>query len=66
MYTAADVETVMEIKRMLYVEGYTIAGLKRYWNRRRRDGGGSSATRERMKKAKSELRIILKMLKSPP
>ena len=66
VYTAADVETVMEIKRMLYVEGYTISGLKRYWNRRRRDGGVSSATRERMKKAKSELRTILKMLKAPP
>ena len=67
VYTEADVETVMEIKRMLYVEGYTIAGLKRFWNRRRRDGGGvPSATRERIKKAKSELRTILKMLKASP
>ncbi len=67
VYTASDVDTVMEIKRMLYVEGYTIAGLKRYWNRRRRDGGGtSSMNHERVKKAKSELRTILKMLKTPP
>ena len=66
VYTAADVETVMEIKRMLYVEGYTIAGLKRHWNRRRRDGGASTVNRDRVKKAKSELRTILKILKGPP
>ena len=65
VYTAGDVETVMEIKRMLYVEGYTIAGLKRFWNRRRRDSGGSPISRERVKKAKSELRAILKILKAP-
>jgi DNA-binding transcriptional MerR regulator len=66
VYSATDVETVIEIKRMLYVEGYTIAGLKRHWNRRRRDGGAPSVNRERVKKAKSELRTILKMLKGPP
>lgn len=66
VYSSADVETVMEIKRMLYDEGYTIAGLKRFWNRRRRDGGVSPTIRERVKKAKSELQSILEMLKAQP
>jgi len=65
VYTAVDVETVLEIKRMLYEEGYTIAGLKRYWYRRKQDAGVSSGTRERVKKAISELQTILKMLKAP-
>ena len=65
VYTQADVETVLEIKRMLYEEGYTIAGLKRYWYRRKRNDGMSSSTRERVKKAKTELQTILKILKVP-
>ncbi len=35
IYTKIDIETIFEIKRMLYEEGYTIMGLKRYWRRRR-------------------------------
>ena len=35
VYSKADIETVFEIKRMLYDEGYTIAGLKRYWYRKK-------------------------------
>lgn len=66
VYTATDVETVLEIKRMLYDEGYTIAGLKRYWHRRKRNDGVSLSTRERVKKAKTELHTILEMLKSYP
>lgn len=65
VYTYADVETVLEIKRMLYEEGYTIAGLKRHWYRRKRGDGVPTATRERVKKAKAELQMILKMLKNP-
>ena len=65
VYTSVDVETVLEIKRMLYEEGYTIAGLKRYWHRRKRDAGPSSATRERVKKAIAELQTIVTMLKAP-
>ena len=64
VYTDADVETVLEIRRMLYEEGYTIAGLKRYWYRRKRGDGATTGTRDRVKKAKVELQTILKMLNS--
>ena len=35
VYDRQTIETVLEIKRMLYEDGYTIMGLKRYWRRRR-------------------------------
>ncbi len=35
VYDQQTIEVVLEIKRMLYEEGYTITGLKRYWRRRR-------------------------------
>lgn len=35
VYDKQTIETVLEIKRMLYEEGYTIPGLKRYWRQRR-------------------------------
>ena len=62
VYTQADIETVIEIKRMLYEEGYTIAGLKRYWYRRKRTPSAVAVSGERVKKAKAELKNILKML----
>ena len=31
LYVQRDVDTVLEIKRMLYDEGHTLAGVKRYW-----------------------------------
>ena len=34
LYVRREVETVLEIKRMLYEEGHTLAGVKRYWARR--------------------------------
>ena len=72
VYTQADIETVLEIKRMLYEEGYTIAGLKRYWYRRKRnlsvpaasDVSVKAAGDSRVKKVKTELKTILKMLDS--
>ena len=36
LYVQRDVETVLEIKRMLYDEGHTLDGVKRYWARRGR------------------------------
>ena len=36
LYVRREVETVLEIKRMLYEEGHTLAGVKRYWARRGR------------------------------
>ena len=62
VYSQADIETVIEIKRMLYEEGYTIAGLKRYWYRRKRGSSSTNVSGERVKKAKTELKNILKIL----
>jgi DNA-binding transcriptional MerR regulator len=62
VYSKADIETVFEIKRMLYDEGYTIAGLKRYWYRKKRSGKGVQVPKDRVEKAKAELQGILNIL----
>jgi DNA-binding transcriptional MerR regulator len=38
LYRREDIETVFEIKRLLYEKGFTIAGARRYLNERK-DGG---------------------------
>ena len=64
LYVRRDVETVLEIKRMLYEEGYTLEGVKRYWARR----GPASAQRVKPKelaqKLRGNLQAILKILES--
>ncbi len=63
VYTQDDIETVIEIKRMLYEEGYTIAGLKRFWYRRKKSTNDTNmVSGDGVKKAKAELKNILKML----
>jgi DNA-binding transcriptional MerR regulator len=62
VYSKADIETVFEIKRMLYDEGYTIAGLKRYWYRKKRVGKDVQVPKDSVEKAKAELQGILKIL----
>ena len=62
IYTKTDIETIFEIKRMLYEEGYTIAGLKRFWYRKKKGGQGVQVPKDLVKKAKSELQGILKLL----
>jgi hypothetical protein len=47
---------------MLYEEGYTIAGLKRFWYRKKRGDQAVQVPKDRVKKAKSELQGILKLL----
>jgi DNA-binding transcriptional MerR regulator len=37
LYRRADVETILEIKRLLYDEGFTIAGAKRVLDRGKKD-----------------------------
>jgi DNA-binding transcriptional MerR regulator len=62
VYSKADIDTVFEIKRMLYDEGYTIAGLKRYWYRKKRPGKAVQVPKDCVEKAKAELQGILKIL----
>jgi DNA-binding transcriptional MerR regulator len=63
-YTQTDIETILEIKKMLYEEGYTIAGLKRHWYRRKRTGEKPGLSSEGVKKVRAELRSILTKLGS--
>ncbi len=77
LYRRQDIETVLEIKRLLYEEGFTIAGARRHLEERRANGGdpaaaarpspsSSAATRSvRLKlllDLREELRAILTLL----
>ena len=64
VYDQQTIKTVLEIKRMLYEEGYTIMGLKRYWKKRRQVDNRTIQSRERVERAKSELQHILGLLDS--
>ena len=66
VYTKGDIETIFEIKRMLYEEGYTIAGLKRYWYKKKCESKALTVPKDRVEKAKSELKGILKILDRQP
>jgi len=64
LYVQRDIETVLEIKRMLYEEGSTIAGVKRFWSRRGRRGGRRVEPWELASRMRGDLRAILKILES--
>lgn len=63
VYDKQTIEIVLEIKRMLYEEGYTIMGLKRHWRRRRGPGRESTAMPVgQVQQIREELQDILDML----
>src|SRR6476620_7163019 len=64
LYVRKDVETVLEIKRMLYEEGHTLEGVKRYWTRRGRVTGQRIKPKELAQKLRGKLQAILKILES--
>ena len=65
VYDKRAIETVLEIKRMLYEEGYTIPGLKRYWRHRRgKKQGTPSIPSGQVQYIRSELQRILGTLNS--
>ena len=64
LYVRKDVETVLEIKRMLYEEGYTLEGVKRYWARRGRATGQRIKPKELAQKLRGNLQAILQILES--
>ena len=64
VYVQRDIETVLEIKRMLYDEGFTIAGVKRFWSRRDRVRGRRVRPRDVVERLKGELQAILKLIES--
>ena len=64
LYRRRDIETVLEIKRMLYEEGHTLEGVKRYWARRGRAAARSLRPKEMAKKLRGDLQAILRILES--
>jgi DNA-binding transcriptional MerR regulator len=73
LYRREDIETVLEIKRLLYDEGFTIAGARRYLRehnggaaqdspRDPRDDSPSSIDRRVLRELRDELRAILTLL----
>ena len=64
VYDRQTIETVLEIKRMLYEEGYTIMGLKRYWRRRRTRSQPAGFPSEKVAQVRNELQDILGILNS--
>ena len=64
LYVRRDIETVLEIKRMLYDEGHTLAGVKRYWARRGRVSSQKVRPKELAQKLRGHLQAILKIIES--
>lgn len=64
LYVRRDIETVLEIKRMLYEEGHTLEGVKRYWARRGRASSRTLRPKEMAKKLRGDLQAILSILDS--
>lgn len=63
VYDKQTIEVVLEIKRMLYEEGYTITGLKRHWRRRRGRGREeTSMPAGQVQQIREELQGILDIL----
>ena len=64
LYVRREVETVLEIKRMLYEEGHTLAGVKRYWARRGQVASQQVRPKELAQKLRGNLQAILKIMES--
>jgi DNA-binding transcriptional MerR regulator len=71
LYRRQDIETVLEIKRLLYEEGFTIAGARRHLSGQGGNGGSTSAVRRSepsaagrrsLQEIRDELRAILTLL----
>jgi len=73
LYRREDIETVLEIKRLLYDEGFTIAGARRHLRERnggsaqesareRREDSSPSVSRRMLHELRDELRAILTLL----
>jgi DNA-binding transcriptional MerR regulator len=64
VYTRKEIETLLQIKRMRYEQGFTIEGLRRRWHTR--EGGKerrpSRAMADVVERVRRELNDILKVL----
>ena|SRR5437867_12875484 len=68
LYRRKDVETLLEIRRLLYAERYTIAGAKRRLRNSSRTAGAASASTDAGKLAhvREELRDLCRLLERDP
>ena len=64
LYVQRDIETILEVKRMLYDEGHTLAGVKRYWARRGRVASRTLRPKDIAKRLRGDLQLILKIIDS--
>lgn len=64
VYTQEDIETLLQIKRMRYEQGFTIEGLRRRWNTRKglQERRPSRVAADVVRRVKQELNEILKAL----
>jgi len=70
LYRRQDIETVLEIKRLLYEEGFTIAGARRHLRENSGNGSGAGppaahvppASRKTLQELRDELRALLTLL----
>lgn len=62
LYIQRDIETVLEIRRMLYDEGHTLEGVKRFWARKGRHAQGKKSPREIAMRLRGDLQAILRLL----
>ena len=64
VYSQKDVETLREIKRMRYEQGFTIEGLRRRWNTRQgtHERKPSRAAADVLRRVRRELTEMLKVL----
>ncbi|MBQ27830.1 MAG: MerR family transcriptional regulator [Nitrospiraceae bacterium] len=67
-YVERDIKTVLTIKKLLYDEGYTIEGVRRWWGRKSRAKREDLATTrlpgEVLNHVKAELSEVLKIVTS--
>ena len=56
LYRRQDIETVLEIKRLLYEEGFTIAGARRHLREQDGNGGGGPASHSQHREPASRTR----------
>lgn len=64
VYTRKEIETLLQIKRMRYEQGFTIEGLRRRWHTRQgvQERRPSRATVDVVERVRRELNDILKVL----
>ena len=64
LYVRRDIEQVLEIKRMLYDEGFTIAGVKRFWAQRAHHAKRRQRPRDVVRRMRSDLQGVLRIIES--